>query len=273
MIYLVHVDPTRQDMLKQCEFLQRSHAEFKNSDKMVILKQDQRSKFKSYGLDDNYPLYNRFISIIEYIKNNKLENEIVCVLDCDMFFRKRLVPRSISKNELVAQKWIYGKINGSWRKDHWKAFDSPEFEMYKSRIKTFDPYKSELILVPFYCYGSTMVELFRNSLNLIKKFRSLFKDWEAELYCLSFTATCLNIKTTYDKLGCGNDEWGGEDYNEYDMIHYGFAVKSKKETLLKKYNMHKTEEFVAELKQIEKEGPLREIDKVMIDFYKKMYGV
>ena len=174
---------------------------------------------------------------------------------------------------MVSQKWIYGKINHSWRKNHWTVFDSPEFEMYKSRIKTFDPYQSELILPPFYCYGSTMIELFKNSLKLIKKFRSVFKDWEAELYCLSFTATCLNIQTTYDKLGCGNDEWGGENYKEYAMIHYGFPVKSKNGTLLKKYNMNKTDEFISQLKQIESEGPLREIDKVMIDFYKRMYGV
>jgi hypothetical protein len=83
----------------------------------------------------------------------------------------------------------------------------------------------------------------------------------------------LNIQTTYDKLGCGNDEWGGENYKEYAMIHYGFPVKSKNGTLLKKYNMNKTDEFISQLKQIESEGPLREIDKVMIDFYKRMYGV
>lgn len=270
MIYLVHVDPTRKDLVKQAEMLAKSHSEVNCSDKIVFLKQNQKHKFKEYNLPDDYPLYNRYISVIDYIKTNNLNNDIICVLDCDMFFIKKIIPKQIEKNELVSQKWDYGKISKDWRKAHWELFNLPEFSGHKSRIKSFDIYDPELILVPYYGYGSTIKELYTVALNAEKYFRKHTKDWESEMYCVSFAATCLNVKVTYDKLGAvGSDE---DDYKNYSLIHYGHPVKSKKQdVVLKKYNMWNRDVFLNEIKEFENFGPLRPIDECILNFFKRVY--
>ena len=271
MIYLVHVDPNRKDLIKQSELLVKSHNDVGNTERIVVIKQNQSKKFKKYNLPDNYALYNRYISIIEYISDNNLENEIICVLDCDMFFLKKLIPKQIDRNEIVSQKWEYGKIVKEWRKAHWELFDLPEFSPHKSRIKNFDIYNPELILVPYYGYGSTIKELFTFALNAEKHFRKYNKDWETEMYCVSFAATCLNVKITYDKLGAMAN-FVGESYKDYYMIHYGFPVLGKDDNAkLKKYNIWNREVFLEEIKEFEKIGPKSGIHECIFEFYKKVY--
>ena len=49
MIYLAHVDPIRKDMITQADFLQRSHREIGIKEPLVILKTNERKKYKQYG--------------------------------------------------------------------------------------------------------------------------------------------------------------------------------------------------------------------------------
>ncbi len=128
MIYLSHVDTKRQDMIVQAKFLEQSHKDVGITHPLVILKTDERKKYKKYSVTDvNYAMYNRYISVMEYIKNHSLQKETICVLDCDMFFFKEYIPIEVTNNEVVSQEW-YGAER--WVNE-WKWFLDSDFDHYQ----------------------------------------------------------------------------------------------------------------------------------------------
>ena len=275
MIYLAHVDPTRKDMMKQSEFLVRSHKEVGINDQLIILKTDERKKFKQYGLNDKYALYNRYIAVMEYITRHNAENEIICVLDCDMFFQKKYTPLPISKSEMVSQMWIGGE---DW-KQYWNYVKDPEFDKFQERTKV-DIDNPVKMIVPYYLHGTNCLALYKMALEVEKLIRQKTQWWMTEMVAVSFTSNCLNLKVKYDNIGCTS--WfvdnpkqnpNGISIDDYPMIHYCIPVRGKKGTEIRKYKMHDEKFMLNEIDNfLKKDEPKEEIDRRVLDFYIRMYG-
>ena len=275
MIYLAHVDPTRKDMVKQSEFLVRSHKEVGINDQLIILKTDERKKFKQYGVNDKYTMYNRYIGVMEYITRHNAENEIICVLDCDMFFHKKYTPLPISKSEMVSQMWIGGE---DW-KQYWNYVKDPEFDKFQERTKV-DIDNPVKMIVPYYMHGSNYLAVYKMALEVDKLIRLKTQWWMTEMVAVSFTSNCLNLKVKYDNIGCTS--WfvdnpkqnpNGVSVSDYPIIHYCVPVKGKKGTQISKGKMHDEKFMLNEIDNfLKKDEPKEEIDKRVLDFYIRMYG-
>lgn len=275
MIYLAHVDPLRKDMITQADFLKRSHKEVGIREPLVILKSNERKKFKQYGCIDDYTIYNRYIAVIEHIKNNNLQNETICVLDCDMFFQKQYTPILIGDNDIVTQKWIGSR---GWP-EYWRIFQSDEFNSFK-QSKDIDLDNPIRVCTPYYMKGSVYLNLYKLALRAESIIRKKTNWWMTEQLCISFCIACLNLNVIYENLGLvdwmltfKDENINGLDINNYPLLHYSKPIDGINKTQIKKYNMHDHAFMLNEIdKFVKSDKPATEWDKRILDFYIKMYG-
>jgi hypothetical protein len=275
MIYLAHADPLRKDMLVQADFLVRSHKEVGIKDPLIIVKTNERKKFKQYDCVDDYAMYNRYIGIIEYIKNNRLENETICLLDCDMFFHKQYKPILVGDNEIVTQKWVGG---GNWQK-FWELFDDSNFDIFK-QSKNIDLRNPVTIHTPFYAKGNIYSNLFKIAMKSEQIIRKKTTWWMTELLCLGFSSACLNLKIKYENLGAAcwfvdnyKENPSGMSVDDYPIIHYSCPIEGKGGTTIKKYKMEDTKFMLSAIDNFVKtDKAYRQVDIKTLEFFKRMYG-
>jgi hypothetical protein len=275
MIYLAHADPLRKDMLTQADFLLRSHKEVGIKEPLIIVKTNERKKFKQYGCVDDYAMYNRYIGIIEYIKNNRLENETICLLDCDMFFHKQYKPILVGDNEIVTQKWI-----GAERWDrYWSLFKDPAFDVFK-QSKSIDLSNPVTMYTPYYMKGDVYSNLFKIAMRSEQIIRKKTTWWMTELLCVGFASACLNLKIKYENLAATcwfaenpKDNPTGINVDDYPLIHYCCPISGKGGTTIKKYKMEDTKFMLSAIDNFVKtDKAYRQVDIKTLEFFKKMYG-
>ena len=273
MIYLAHVDPIRKDMITQADFLQRSHREIGIKEPLVILKTNERKKYKQYGCVDDYPMYNRYIGVMEYIKNNSLENETICLLDCDMFFHKPYKPVPVGDNEIISQKWV-GAAN--WQ-HCWDMFRDPAFDIFK-QSKDINLTNPIAIYTPYYMKGHVYFNLFKIAMKAEEIIRKKTTWWMTELLCVGYASSCLNLKVRYENLGAAcwfvnnpKENPTGVISDQYPLIHYCCALKGKKSEI-KKYKMDDRKYMLEQIdKFVKNDKPIGEFDQKILDFFIRMY--
>ena len=106
MIFICHYDPARPDCKKQAELCRTTFHDVKQSGSFVMLPRGySSSEYKKYNLDTNYPVYNRHIAILDYIEQNKIYDQPICILDPDMFFRKSFELPVLNSNDFYGTEW------------------------------------------------------------------------------------------------------------------------------------------------------------------------
>jgi hypothetical protein len=273
MIYLSHVDTKRQDMIVQAKFLEQSHKDVGITHPLVILKTDERKKYKKYSVTDvNYAMYNRYISVMEYIKNHSLQKETICVLDCDMFFFKEYIPIEVTNNEVVSQEW-YGAER--WVNE-WKWFLDSDFDHYQ-KDKKFDNTVPNKLYTPYYMKGETLYNLYKTALNVDNILRKKHKWWMTELLAVNYASWYLNLKITYDTIAAVRwflfeNNPKGKHLENYSLIHYCNDIEGIKPSNIKKYHMHDGIHMIKSIKNfLSTDKPKIEWDKKTLDFFIKMY--
>lgn len=282
MIYLVHIDSTRPDMYAQARFLEKSHRDVGIREPLVVLESDERSKFEKYGCIDDYSMYNRYISVIEYIEKNNLQDETIFLLDTDMVFCKKYNPYAVKYGEVVSQEWVGGP---NWR-DYWKYFDEEGFKGIKSikSKKEFDNTNPNKLHTPYYMLGRTFLDLYYVSLEVEKILRKKVKWWMTELLSVNYASWYLDLKVKYDTLGAmkwftdigwypdANSK--GANLDNYTLIHYANSLSGiSGDSGIIKYNMHDSTVMLQQIDNFMKnDKPKTEWDKRVLDFYINAYG-
>lgn len=263
MIFICHYDPARPDCKKQAELCRDTFHDVKQSGSFVMLPRGySSSEYKKYNLDKNYPIYNRSIALIEYIEQNKIYDQEICVLDPDMFFQKSFQFPKITINDFYGTKWCTSNQ---------EDLDSIISALDKNKYSNNSSYFG--FAAPYFSLGSNICEMSKLLLRINSQTREAMNPknrWISDMYSQSYVVGVLNLNSLYTDVStyCYWENNTLEYMKNLCIFHYPWEARGSGGSI-KKYYLH-NKSFVQE--QIKTFGePVDAYSSVLFDFYKRYF--
>ena len=264
MIFICHYDPARPDCKKQAELCRTTFHDVKQSGSFVMLPRGySSSEYKKYNLDTNYPVYNRHIAILDYIEQNKIYDQPICILDPDMFFRKSFELPVLNSNDFYGTEWC--RTNQEDLDIVCSTLDRNGY----SRNSSFFGFAA-----PYFSTGSNICELSRLILKLDSQTREVMKTsknlWVSEMYTQSYVVGALNLNVMYSELS-NYCYWKNNTLRYMEnlsIFHYPWDARGSG-GLIKKHNIHNKPLMQEHIKKFGE--PADAYSSVLFDFYKRYF--